>query len=113
MKALLPIRRYKVLYLPEDFPLNMLLMEALNPGDCLIRHRFRLEDFPDGLEVHRVHWDYSHMSWAYLLWHPSFPIIPTDQIIPQIEIDKVKLDVFIISNETKIEKSFMNLPKMF
>lgn len=75
-------RRYKLAYLPESALTNCLCLNAVSPGDTLVKLSL---DVPDGTEI--VHRSYSHsrMAEELLLYNKEWPVIPLGEIPPVVE----------------------------
>lgn len=110
-------RRFKILNLPHEFPLMFALHQSLQPDTCVMCHRFKTDDFPEGITLETVFYDHQTQTMAYVLYHPSWASVPLGERFPTIHSDQVQMEVFKYTNTTQkvsmgTAKSWRDLPSL-
>ncbi len=84
--------------------MTLFCVDLEKPGDVMAR--FQLKDktlIPSDVEVVNVSYAERYMGFTICLYHPSWPIVPMEQVLEVYDSGTLELEHFLVTKETKIE----------
>lgn len=77
-------RRFKLLWVSPELLMNVLLSPTQTGGRVRV---MRVEGLPeDSTEVQSVYYDDSRRAFGLHLWHPSFDVVESGALIPEVHV---------------------------